>query len=127
MEVLAAYSNYRDFKQALDQEMYGAVEGFVKIGYLLQFAEDTNIVNEGGYATVNEFAKAEYGIDATQVSRFINIYKRFGVPGEPRLQEQYKNHGVAKLGIMLTLPDYINEEIPAEYSKTEINAVKKER
>ena len=126
MEVLATYSNYRDFKQALDQEMYGAVESFVKIGYLLQFAEETNIVNEGGYATVNEFAKAEYGIDATQVSRFINIHKRFGVPGEPRLQEQYKNHGVAKLGIMLTLPDYINEEIPADYSKAEIHALKNE-
>lgn len=126
MEVLATYSNYRDFKQALDNEMYGAVESFVKIGYLLQYAEETNIVNEGGYNTVNEFAKAEYGIDATQVSRFINIHKRFGIPGEPRLQERYQNHGVAKLGIMLTLPDSINEEISSEYSKADIKVIQEE-
>ena len=62
MEVLATYSNYKDFKQALDREMYGAVESFVKIGYLLKFAEETNIVNEGGYATVNEFAKRNTGL-----------------------------------------------------------------
>ncbi len=126
MEVLTTYSNYRDFKQALDNEMYGAVEGFVKIGYLLQYAEETNIVNEGGYNTVNEFARAEYGIDATQVSRFINIHKRFGIPGEPRLQERYQSHGVAKLGIMLTLPDSINEEISSEYSKADIKVIQEE-
>ncbi len=126
MEVLATYSNYRDFKQALDNEMYGAVESFVKIGYLLQYAEETNIISEGGYNTVNEFARAEYGIDATQVSRFINIHKRFGIPGEPRLQERYQSHGVAKLGIMLTLPDSINEEISSEYSKADIKVIQEE-
>ncbi len=126
METLATYSNYRDFKQALDNEMYGAVESFVKIGYLLQYAEETNIVNEGGYNTINEFAKAEYGIDATQVSRFINIHKRFGIPGEPRLQDRYQSHGVAKLGIMLTLPDSINEEISSEYSKADIKVIQEE-
>lgn len=127
MESLSNYrASYQEFKQALDTEMQKTVEGFVKIGFLLNFAAETNIVEEGGYANVNDFAKAEYGIDATQVSRFVNIYKRFGVPGEPRLKEQYANHGVAKLGIMLTLPDSINEEISSDYSKSEINAIKHE-
>lgn len=127
METLSRYhASYQEFKQALDTEMQKTVEGFVKIGFLLNFATETNIVEEGGYANVNDFAKSEYGIDATQVSRFVNIYKRFGVPGEPRLQEQYANHGVAKLGIMLTLPDYLNEEISESYSKSEITAIKHE-
>lgn len=127
METLVKYhASYRDFKQALDTEMHKVAEGFVKIGFLLNFATETNIVEEGGYANVNEFAKAEYNIDATQVSRFVNIYKRFGVDGEPRLKDQYTNHGVAKLGIMLTLPEYINEEITEDYSKSEITAIKRE-
>lgn len=126
METLTTYSNYRQFKQALDAEMTRTAEGFVRIGYMLEYAADTNIINEGGYDNVNDFAKAEYGIDATQVSRFVNIYRRFGVRGEPRLQERYVNHGVAKLGIMLTLPDAVNEEIPDTYSKSEITAIKRE-
>ena len=126
MEILATYSNYQQFKQALDYEMQKTVEGFVKIGYLLSYASETNIVEQGGYANVNEFAKAEYNIDATQVSRFVNIYNRFGVPGEARLQDQYANHGVAKLGIMLTLPNAVNKEISENYSKSEITAIKRE-
>ena len=126
MDTLSNITTYANFKQALDTEMHKTVEGFVKIGYLLNFAAETSIVKEGGYASVNDFAKAEYGIDATQVSRFVNIYKRFGVEGEPRLKDQYSNHGVAKLGIMLTLPDYLNEEISENYSKSEITAIKRE-
>lgn len=127
MSVLSTcYSNYQKFKETLDAEMTRTAEGFVRIGYLLSYAAETNIINEGGYETVNDFAKAEYGIDATQVSRFVGIYKRFGVEGEPRLKEQYSKHGVAKLGIMLTLPDYINEEISENYSKSEITAIKRE-
>jgi len=120
------YSNYMDYKRALDNEMLKVADGFVKIGYLLKYAQETNIIHEGGYESVNDFAKAEYNIDATQVSRFIRIHERFGIPGEARLQEHYINHGVAKLGIMLTLPDSINEEISADYSKTEINQIKAE-
>lgn len=124
MNELTHYSNYAAYKQALDTEMLRTAEGFVRIGYLLKYAQETNIIQEGGYETVNEFAKAEYGIDASQVSRFINIHERFGVPGEARLQDHYINHGVAKLGIMLTLPDTINEEISSAYSKEEIKQIK---
>lgn len=126
MELSRCHASYQEFKQVLDEEMNRVAEGFVRIGYLLSFAADTNIINEGGYDNVNDFAKAEYNIDATQVSRFVNIYKRFGVPGEPRLQDQYSNHGVAKLGIMLTLPDFLNEKITSGYTKSEINAIKHE-
>lgn len=120
------YVSYQEFKQVLDSEMTRVAAGFVRIGFLLNYAQETNIINEGGYENINDFAKAEYNIDTTQVSRFVNIYKRFGVPGEPRLQDQYINHGVAKLGIMLTLPNFLNQEITEGYSKSEINTLKHE-
>lgn len=127
METLARYQvSYQEFKQELDTEMQKTVEGFVKIGFLLNYATETNIVKEGGYDNVNAFAKAEYGIDATQVSRFVNIYRRFGEPGTPKLKSQYMDHGVAKLGIMLTLPDSINEQIGSDYSKADIRIIQGE-
>lgn len=120
------YVSYEEFKKAMDSETSRVAVGFVRIGFLLNYARETNIIHEGGYNSVNEFAKAEYNIDTTQVSRFVHIYNRFGVPGEPRLQDQYINHGVAKLEIMLTLPDFLNEEITEGYSKREINTLKQE-
>lgn len=120
------YVSYQEFKQAFDVEMTRMAVGFVRIGFLLKYGENTNIVAEGGYSSMEEFVKAEYEIDASQISRFGRIYERFGVPGEPRLQDQYMNHGVAKLGIMLTLPDFLNEEITEGYSKSEINTLKHE-
>lgn len=67
------YSSYADFKEALDNVVERVEEGFVQIGYHLKVARDTNILQESGYANVNEFAEAEYGLDKTAVSRFVAI------------------------------------------------------
>ena len=80
-----------------------------------------------GYANVNEFAEAEYHLDASQVSRFIRINDKFAVDGySDRLKEEYRGYGYAKLSIMLMLPDALNEELSPVLSKTEITAVKEE-
>lgn len=119
------YSNYQQFKKVLDTVIKRTVEDFVIIGYLLNEAATTDILLESGYANVNEMAEKEYKLDASQTSRFINIYREFGVENQPMLQEKYKEHGVAKLGLMLTMPEYVRDEISAEYSKREIGEVKK--
>lgn len=124
---LREYGNYQEFKEKLDNEMREASERFVHIGWLLRQALETDILKESGYANVNEFAQKEYGLDKTQVSRFININMRFSEDGNsPRLKEQYRGTGYAKLALMLSLPDEINEEIAEGYSKSEIQAVKEE-
>lgn len=125
MENLAVYTTYEQFKQELDTEVRKIAESFVKIGYLLNIAATTDILLESGYENVNEMAEKEYKLDASQTSRFIHIYREFGVEGQPMLQEKYKEHGVAKLGLMLTMPEYIRNEISADYSKSEINELKK--
>lgn len=126
MEEIIKYLNYNEYKSALDTEMQKAAESFVNIGYLLNLAEETDILKESGYTNVNEFAWEEYKLEKSQVSRFINIYERFGEKGHARLQEQYRGYGVAKLGLMLTLPDKINEELSADYSKSELQTIKTE-
>ena len=119
------YSNYTDFKEALDNVVERVEEGFVQIGYHLKVARDTNILQESGYTNMNEFAEAEYGLDKTAVSRFIAINDHFAENGySPVLQEKYRGFGRAKLSIMLMLPEKINEELSAQYSKAEINEIK---
>lgn len=118
---------YNDFKRELDTELEKSAQSFVKIGYLLKIARDTDILTESGYANVNDFAAAEYGLDKSQVSRFININDRFSKDGySDSLQDQYKAFGYAKLAMMLTLPEAVVQELTPNYSKAEIQAVKEE-
>lgn len=118
---------FSEWQQELDTELVKSAESFVKIGYLLKVARDTDILVNSGYVNVVDFAKARYGLDKTQVSRFIHINDRFSEDGNSaELQDRYKGMGYAKLTIMLQLPDEINEEISADFSKSEIEDIKKE-
>ncbi|MBQ7067025.1 MAG: hypothetical protein IJN92_09435 [Lachnospiraceae bacterium] len=121
------YSSYGEFKKELDTELQKTSESFVKIGYLLKVAMDTDILKESEYFNVNDFAKGEYDLDPTQVSRFININNRFAENGNsPFLKEGYRGIGYAKLSLMLQLPDSVNEEITPAFSKSEVQAIKDE-
>nr|QRW39706.1 hypothetical protein [bacterium] len=127
MEEIITYNNYEEYKNTVNRVLNKTVEDFVTIGYLLKKGRDTDILKESGYANVNEFAEAEYHLDASQVSRFIRINDKFAVNGySDRLKEEYRGYGYAKLAIMLTLPDELTEELSPALSKTEIQAVKAE-
>lgn len=118
---------YSEFKNELDKELRANAEGFVKIGYLLKVARDTNVLSESGYKNVAEFAQAEYGLSKDVVSRYIAINDRYSEDGySARLKTQYEGFGVAKLQEMLTLPDSIIEQIEPTLTRKEIQEIKKE-
>lgn len=121
------FSKYADFKTVMDAEIKGAVQGFVNIGYLLKVARDTNILQESGYKTVAEFAKAEYGLTKDVVSRYIRINDRFSKNGySMELKMEYENYGIGKLQEMLALPDEINDVLTPELSKEQIAETRRE-
>lgn len=127
MSEIAVIRDFKTFKEELDKQMLESAEGFVRIGYLLKQARDTDILSGSGYANVNEFARAEYNIDKTLVSRFININDRFSEGGNSQyLKTEYRGFGYSKLAVMLQLPDEINEELSPDYSRSEIEDIKKE-
>ena len=127
MEQIVGYQSYEEYKQAVNTVLNRTVEDFVLTGYLLKQGRDTDILKNSGYSNVNEFAWAEYKLEATQVSRYIRINDRFSEGGySPKLQEQYQGFGYAKLALMLTLPDSVAEELTPAYSKSEIQQVKEE-
>lgn len=127
MSEIIFQGNYSDFKLQMDIEIKEAAEGFVRIGYLLKVARDTNVLFESGYKSVSEFAKAEYGLSADVVSRYIAINDKYSENGySDRLQDRYRAYGVAKLAEMLSLPDAIAEQIPPEMTKQEIRDIKRD-
>lgn len=127
MTEVAVFKSYDEYKAELDRNLSETVEGFVRIGYLLKIARDSNILFDSGYKNIYDFAFNEYNLDKTQVSRFININDRFSEGGySDTLQDKYKGFGYAKLSIMLTLPDSVNEVITPEYSKNDLRVIREE-
>lgn len=118
---------YAEYKAGFDKDMHDTTEGFVKIGYRLRMAEDTDILRESGYKTMAEFAEAEYHLTKDQVSRFININKKFSEDGySPRLKQEYARFGFSKLAVMLTMNEEINTAIPEQATKAEIQELSRE-
>ena len=117
-------ASYGTFKQALGAELKTHAEGFVRIGYLLKLARDTDVVREGGYNNVNDFAQKEFSLTKDVVSRYIRINDRYSVDGySDRLEDSYSQFGYAKLADMLTLPDNMIEVIPPEATRREIQKI----
>jgi len=120
--------SYEDYKTEVGTELSKASESFVRIGYLLKVARDTEVLNgtefEGDYI---RFAAKEFGLEKTQVSRFIRINDKFSIGGNSdELKEEFKGYGTRKLGIMLTLPDEIVEELSPELTVDEIETIQEE-
>lgn len=121
------FASYETYKEAFDAEVKRTELGFVRIGYMLRVAKDTDILKESGYATMEEFAWNEYRLDKSQTSRFIKINQRFSVDGySDQLQERFQGFGVAKLGEMLTLPAEVIEILSPKLSRSDIQDIKRE-
>ncbi len=126
-EIISYEERYRKYKQELDGAFTQAAEKFVLIGYLLRKAAETDILKASGYKNMEEFAYAEYGVDASQANRFININRRFSEGGNSKqLKQQYRGIGSSKLAIMLTVPDEINEVLPKNLTKEELKEIQAE-
>lgn len=126
-EIISYEERYRKYKQELDGAFNQAAEKFVLIGYLLREAAETDILRYSGYKNMEEFAYAEYGVDASQANRFININRRFSEGGNSKqLKQQYQGIGSSKLAVMLTIPDEINEVLPKNLTKEELKEIQAE-
>ena len=126
-EIISYEERYRKYKQELVGAFTQAAEKFVLIGYLLREAVETDILRSSGYKNMEEFAYAEYGVDASQANRFININRRFSEGGNSKqLKQQYQGIGSSKLAVMLTIPDEINEVLPKNLTKEELKEIQAE-
>lgn len=127
MTALTEIKGFQAFQEVMDHEIKEASEGFVRIGYLLKVARDTDILHESGFKSVAEFASSRYGLTADIVSRYIAINDRFSENGySDRLADRYQVFGVTKLAEMLTLSDEIIAAVPTTATRQEIREIKAE-
>ncbi len=121
---MAVYTSYEKFRDDLKQELEKQVEGFVRIGYKLKLARDTQILKGSGYRDYHEFAWEEHRLDRSVTSRYISINDRYSVGGNSEeLKPEYQGYGYTKLAEMLSIPDAIAEKLDPSMSKTEIRQI----
>lgn len=122
-----SYGNFVEYNAAVAEELQQASESFVRIGYLLKLARDTDVLHGSGYEDVSAYAEGEYHLDKTQVSRFIRINDKFSEGGNSaQLKAEFRGMGYAKLSLMLLIPDALNAELTPAFSKAEITVLKEE-
>lgn len=115
---------YEEFRDSLKQELEKQVEGFVRIGYRLKLARDTEILKNSGYRDYKEFAWEEYRLSESVVSRYIGINDRYSVDGySESLRAEYQGYGYTKLAEMLMIPDALAESLDPSLSKMEIRQI----
>lgn len=98
--------DYIQSKNEIKQELGGIVKSFVRIGWQLTRIDKSGAYKHDGYNTIAEFAKTEYGMNPSGVSRFMKVYEKYSVPGDtPELKEQYREFKFNNLVEMLQLPE----------------------
>lgn len=117
--------DWMEMKQRLKQELQGVKQSFVRIGYALRKIDDQKLYEQDGYKSVAEFAKAEYGLEASTVSRFMSINREYSIDGySERLRPEYLEMGRSQLEEMLRLPDADRQMIRPEASRQDIRDLK---
>ena len=92
------------WKEDIREKLRETAENFVYIGYRLKQIRDSGMY--GGAADIFEFARSEYGLGKSTVSRFIAINEKFSEGGNSlELRAPYRAIGSSKLSEMLTLTD----------------------
>lgn len=119
-------NDWMALKGQLEAELRGAAAGFVRIGFLLRKIEETKGYENDGSKSLAEWAKDNYGLSATAVSRFMAINRKYSIDGySERLKPEYIEYGSAKLSEMLALPDKDLEMVSPEMKREDIREIKK--
>lgn len=126
-KIKTEFKTYEEFEQQVSTELSKQAESFVRLGYLMKIARDTDILQSSGYANVTEFAADKYNLTKDQVSRFIHINDKFSKKGySEELEDQYKGYGYSKLSVMLTLPESVVNVLDPQMTRSQIVEVQKE-
>lgn len=118
--------DWMEMKRKLQRELLGVKQSFVRIGFALRKIEDGKLYERDGYKSVAEFAKAEYGLEASTVSRFMSINREYSVDGYSEiLRPEYEKLGRSQLEEMLKLPESDREMVRPETSREDIRELKR--
>ena len=116
---------YEKAKLSIKENLFGIGRSFVVIGWQLTRIEESGQYRIDGYATLAEFAKAEFNMSPDNVSRYKKVYETFSVPGDrPEIQEKYRDFEFSKLVDMRLLPEEDREHLHPETYREDIRELK---
>ncbi len=112
-------------KEEIKEELKKAANSFIFIGYRLRQILDSGAYRQDGYEDIYAFAKQEFGMGQSAVSRFMAINEKYsvGVYG-PTLLHEYEAYGSSKLSEMLTLSGEDTKMISSDMPVSQIREVK---
>lgn len=97
---------YTQETEEIKRDLGGIVKSFVRVGWHLSRIRRAEAYKHGGYDTMTDYAKAEFGMTASGVSRFIEVYEKYSAEGDtPELKEQYRAFNFSQLTEMLQIPE----------------------
>lgn len=104
MEHQITLDEWLQWKEDIRRKLAETAGNFVHIGYRLKQIRDSGMFD--GASDIFEFAKKEYGLEKSTVSRFIAINEKFSEGGNSlELKEEFRAISSSKLAEMLTLSD----------------------
>ena len=112
-------------KQEITNRLMNMSEDYIAIGFLLRQIDESEAYRQDGYASLKDFAKAEYNLSESSVSRFININKEFSKGGYGKeLSPEYRGFGVSKLSELLNMSDEDRQLVTAATTVATIREIK---
>lgn len=100
------FDEYLSVKQEIATRLRNMADDYIAVGYLLRRIEESEAYLQDGFKTLSEFAKSEYGMSESSVSRYIRINKEFSKDGYSKeLSSEYIGYGVSKLSELLNIPE----------------------
>ncbi len=126
MEGQITIAEFQGWKQDIKDRLNQTVENFIIIGYRLRQIEASEAYRMDGYNNLNEFAKAEFNLSPSTVSRFKSINARFTIDGNgTELLPEYRGMEYSKLQEMLTLSEEDCKLITSDMTVNVIKDLKK--
>lgn len=107
-------------------KIIGLKKDFVRIGYSLRKIDELKLYEKDGYKSIAEFAKEECKLTDSDVTRFMQINKKYSIGGySEELCEEFLEYGQSKLTEMLALPDSDMEMMTPAVSREGIRELKR--
>ncbi|RHS85486.1 hypothetical protein [Clostridium sp. AM42-4] len=116
---------YDDAKNFIRDDIVSIARNFISVGYYLKFVRDDELYREDHYASIWEFAYAEFGLSKSAASRYMSMNDRFSLEGNsPVVDQKYKDFSKSKLQEMLSLTDEQLEQVTPEMKVQEIRSMR---
>ena len=116
--VQLSMDEYIKSKNDIKNNLGGIVKSFVRIGWQLTRIDRSGAYKNDGYSSIAEFAAAEYGMNRTGVSRFMNVYETYSADGDtPELKEQYREFKFSQLTELLQVQETDRQMFTPEVGK----------